>query len=121
MEVMNNRFFPEKRIRNARVVRPVSGQVFVWLAVMAIVGSLISCGFMISARQHFQAVAAGYDKESLRQQRTVLEDQLRKLELDLAQVSSPIELERRARQLGMDRPGVNSGRIRRPASERAGR
>ena len=118
---MNNRFFPEKRIRNARVVRPVSGRVFIWLAAIAVVGSVISCGFMISARQHFQAVAAGYDKESLRQQRAVLEEQLRKLELDLAQASSPIELERRARQLGMDRPEAISSRIRRPAAAKAGR
>ena len=118
---MNNRFFAQKQIKNARVVRPVSAKVFVWLAVIAIVGSLISCGFMISARQHFQAVTAGYDKESLRQQSAVLEEKVRKQELDLAQVSCPIEMERRARQLGMDRPGVNSGKIQRPSTERTGR
>ena len=118
---MNNRFFPEKRIRNARVVRPVSGRVFVWLAVTAVVGSLISCGFMISARQHFEAVTVGYEKESLRQQRGALEAQLRRLELELAQASSPAQLERRARQLGLDRPETKSTKIRRPSSERAGR
>jgi hypothetical protein len=121
IEVMNNRFFPEKQIRNARVVRPVSGRVFIWLAVVAVVGSLISCGFMISARQHFESIAAGYETESLKQQRAVLEEQVHKLELDLAQVTSPIELERRARQLGMDRPGVNPGKIRLPSSEKAAR
>jgi hypothetical protein len=103
------------------VVRPVSGRVFIWLAAVAVAGSIISCGFMISARQHFEAVTVGYEKESLRQQRAALEEQVRKLQVDLAQVTSPIELERRARQLGMDRPGVNSGKIRRPASGRAGR
>jgi hypothetical protein len=118
---MTDRFFPEKQIRNARVVRPVSGKVFVWLAVIAIAGSLISCGFMISARQHFESVTAGYEKESLRQQRSVLEEQLRKLELDLARASSPVELERRARQAGLDRPEVKSSKIRRPASETARR
>jgi len=120
-EVMNNRFFPEKQIRNARVVRPVSSRVFVWLGVIAVVGSLICCGFMISARQHFEAVTVGYEKEALRQQRAALEDQLRKLELDLAQASSPIELERRARQLGLERPQFKSSKIRRPASELMGR
>ena len=118
---MNNRFFPEKRIRNARVVRPVSGRVFVWLAVIAVVGSLISCGFMISARQHFESVTVGYEMESLRQQRAGLEEQLRRLELDMAQASSPVELERRARQLGLERPEIKSSKIRRPSSERTGR
>src|SRR5262245_20208411 len=119
MEVMNNRFFPQKQIRNARVVRPVSGKVFMWLAGIAVVGSLISCGFMISARQHFESVSLGYEKESLRQQRAALEEQLRKLELDLAQASSPAELQRRARLLGLDRP--ESGNIRRPATHNTSR
>ena len=118
---MNNRFFPEKRIRNARVVRPVSGRVFVWLALIAVVGSLISCGFMISARQHFESVTVGYEKEALRQQRGALEEQLRRLELDLAQASSPVELGRRAKQLGLDLPDMKSSKIRRPSSERPGR
>jgi hypothetical protein len=118
---MSNRFFPEKRIRNARVVRPVSGKVFVWLAVTAVVGSLISCGYMISARQHFESVAVGYETESLRQQRTALEEELRKLELDLAQASSAGELGRRASQLGLGRHEIKSVGIRRRASETPGR
>ena len=118
---MTNRFFPEKRIRNARVVRPVSGKIFVWLAVIAIGGSLISCGFLISARQHFESVTVGYEKESLRQQRAVLEEQLRKLELDMARASSPIELGRRAREIGLDRPQIRSRKIRQRASDQDGR
>jgi hypothetical protein len=118
---MNNRFFPEKQIKNSRVVRPVSGRVFVWLAVIAVAGAMISCGFMISARQHFESVAVGYESETLRQQRAAVEEQLRKLELELARTSAPIELERRARQLGLERPGIKSAKIRRPASETGGR
>jgi hypothetical protein len=118
---MTNRFFPEKQIRNARVVRPVSGKVFIWLAVIAVAGSLISCGFMISARQHFASVGVGYEKESLREKRVVLEEQLRELELDLARASSPVELERRARQVGLERPEMKSSKISRPPSETAGR
>jgi hypothetical protein len=118
---MTNRLFLEKKIRNARVVRPVSGKVFVWLAAIAIGGSLISCGFLISARQHFESVAVGYEKESLRQQRAALEEQLRKLELDLSRASSSLELERRARQAGLGRPELKADKIRRPASDTAGR
>ena len=76
---------------------------------------------MISARQHFESVNVGYEKESLRQKRVVLEEQLRELELDLARASSPVELERRARQVGLDRPEMKSSKIRRPASKAAGR
>jgi hypothetical protein len=117
---MTNRFFPDKQIRNARVVRPVSGKVFVWLAVIAVAGSLISLGFMISARQHFESVSVGYQNESLRQTRVGLEEQLHKLDLDLERVSSSGELARRARQMGLDRE-IKSSNIRRPASEMAGR
>jgi hypothetical protein len=118
---MTNRFFPEKRIRNARVVRPVSHKVFVWLAAIAIAGSVISCGFLVSARQHFESVTLGYEKESLREQRAALEEQLRKLELELSEASSPVEVGRRAKQAGLGRPEIKTGKIRRPASETAGR
>ncbi|HKV41489.1 MAG TPA: hypothetical protein VJX67_19945 [Blastocatellia bacterium] len=101
---MTDRFFPRMPIQNSRVVRPVSGRVFAWLAILAVGGTILSCGFMASARQHFQAVSMGYEREALRQQAVALENQVRKLDLERARISSPVELEKRARRQGLDRP-----------------
>jgi hypothetical protein len=98
---MTNRFFPEKNIRNARVARPVSGRVFVWLAIIAVAGALLSSGFVISGRQHFEAVSIGYESEELRQQAAELEERIRQLDLEYARVSSPVEIERAAQKIGL--------------------
>jgi len=115
---MTDRFFPDKKIRNARVVRPVSARVFVWLATLAVAGSILSCGFVISARQHFEAVNLGYEKEAIRLQEIQLDEKLRRLDLERARVSSPVELERRASEVGLRRPELQRAGIRRPASEK---
>ncbi|HWP44283.1 MAG TPA: hypothetical protein VNO14_13650, partial [Blastocatellia bacterium] len=70
---MSYKFFPDKRIRNSQVVRPVSNRIFAWLVIITVAGVLISCGFVISARQHFEAVALGYQTEELRRQAFQLE------------------------------------------------
>jgi hypothetical protein len=101
---MTDRFFPEKRIDNSRVARPVGVQVLLWLAAIAIAGALVSSGFVISARQHFEAIGLGYESEGLRKQADELEEKLRKLELERARALSPVELERRARQMGLEHP-----------------
>jgi hypothetical protein len=111
---MTDRFFPHKRIHNSRVARPISTHIFVWLAIIAVAGTLISCGFVISAGQHFDAVKIGYESEELRRQTTELEERKRQLETERARESSPIEIERRAKRLGMQRPGSGK-QIRRPA------
>ncbi|HWX42319.1 MAG TPA: hypothetical protein VN345_14305 [Blastocatellia bacterium] len=115
---MTDRYFPNKRISNARVVRPVSARVFVWLATLAVAGSILSCGFVISARQHFEAVTLGYEKEAIRLQEIQLDEKLRRLDLEKARASSPVELERRAKEAGLGRPELQTAAIRRPASER---
>ncbi|HVF91672.1 MAG TPA: hypothetical protein VNH22_16530 [Blastocatellia bacterium] len=118
---MTNRFFPEKQINNARVARPVSGRVFVWLAVIAVAGTLLSSGFVISARQHFQAVSLGYQSEELRRQASQLDEKRRQLELEHARATSPVEIERRAEKIGLKRPvpevrpDSQAKNIRRPA------
>jgi hypothetical protein len=111
---MTDRIFPRKQIRNSRVARPVSAHVFVWLAIIAVAGTLISTGFVISAGQHFDAVKIGYESEELRRQAAQLEDRKRQLETERARESSPIEIERRATQLGLQRPNSGDTRIRRP-------
>ena len=101
---MTDRFFPEKRISNVPVARPVSSRVMGWLAAIGVAGALLSCGFVISARQHFEAISIGYQSEELRRQSAQLEEKLRQLELDYARASSPVEIERRAQKLGLERP-----------------
>jgi hypothetical protein len=101
---MTNRFFPENQINNARVSRPVSGRVFLWLAVIAVAGTLLSSGFVISARQHFEAVSLGYQSEELRRQARQLDEKQKQLELEHARATSPVEIERRAGKIGLKRP-----------------
>lgn len=113
---MTNRFFPENRINNARVSRPVSGRVFLWLATIAVAGTLLSSGFVISARQHFEAVTLGYRSEELRRQATQLDEKRKQLELEHARATSPVEIERRAGKIGLKRPVPEL----RPDSQRPG-
>ena len=106
---MANRFYFDKGIRNSRVARPVSGRVFNWLTIIAAAGVLLSCGFVMSARKHFEAISVGYKGEEMRRQAAQLEEKLRALEMDYARESSPFEIERRARQLGLQRPETVQG------------
>lgn len=114
---MSYKFFPDKHIRNSRVARPVSTRVFAWLVIIAVAGTLISCGFVISARQHFEAVSLGYQTEELRRQAFRLEEKLRQIELEYARASSPVEIERRAKKIGLERLKNGSSKIRRPTSK----
>lgn len=111
---MTSRFYFEKQIPNARVARPVSGRIFAWLAIIALAGSLLCAGFVISGQQHFEAVSLGYKNEELRQKAVELEEKLRQLELDYARASSPVEVEQRAQEIGLQRPEAKVETIRRP-------
>jgi cell division protein FtsL len=101
---MTNRFYPDKQIRNTQVARPVSSRIFVWLTVIALAGALLSCGFVISARQHFATISTGYENEELRRQAAQLEEKRRQLELEYARLASPVEIERRAQKAGLSQP-----------------
>lgn len=113
---MSDRFFLNKGIRNSRVVRPVSARVFVWLAMAAVIGTVICTSFVVSARQHFEAVSAGYQREQLRQQAAVLQETLKRLNLERSEASSPATIERQAQKEGLQRPPLPVNNIRRPAS-----
>jgi hypothetical protein len=113
---MSYKFFPDKQIRNSQVARPVSSRVFAWLVIIAIAGGLIATGFVMSARQHFEAVSLGYETEELRRQLFQLEEKLRQIELEHARASSPVEIERRAKKIGLERLKPESPRIRRPTT-----
>src|SRR5713226_10407561 len=112
---MTDRFFPDKQISNETVARPVSSRVMGWLVSIGVAGALLSCGFVISARQHFEAISVGYQSEEMRRQSAQLEERFRQLELEYARASSPVEIERRAQKLGLERPDKKS-----PVGEESG-
>ena len=116
---MTNRFYPDKQIRNTQVARPVSSRIFVWLTVLALVGALLSCGFVISARQHFATISTGYENEELRRQAAQLEEKRRQLELEYARLASPVEIEKRAQKVGLAQPQSQPTNIRRPTNAEA--
>ncbi|MFL6277517.1 MAG: hypothetical protein ACJ74G_20225 [Blastocatellia bacterium] len=116
---MTNRFYPDKQIHNRQVARPVSGRIFVWLTVLALAGALLSCGFVISARQHFEAISTGYENEDLRRQAAQMEEKRRQLELEYARLASPVEIEKRAQKVGLAQPQNQPTGIRRPTNVEA--
>ncbi|MEK6299836.1 MAG: hypothetical protein AABO41_03870 [Acidobacteriota bacterium] len=101
---MADRFFPDKHIENAPVARPVSRRVLAWLGIVVVAGALVASGFIISARQHFEAISLGYQSEELRRQSTQLDEKLRQLELEYARAASPVEIEKRAKKIGLESP-----------------
>jgi len=100
---MTDRFFPDKQITNETVARPVSSRVVGWIVAISVAGALLGCGFVISARQHFEAISVGYQSEEMRRQSDLLQERLRQLELEYARAASPVEIERRAQKLGLER------------------
>jgi hypothetical protein len=98
---MIDRCYFAKRICNNHVERPISSRAFAWLAIIATIGAIISFGFVMGARQHFEAVALGYQTEQLRQQAQSLEIRKRQVELERARLASPIEIQKRALEMGL--------------------
>jgi hypothetical protein len=107
---MAYQYYRDKGIRNARVHRPISIRVFRWLTVITIAGVLLSCAFVIAARQHFQAISTGYQTEELRKHASQLDERVRQLELEYSRAASPFEIEKKAAELGLTRPEGNPGK-----------
>jgi hypothetical protein len=116
---MTDRLFVNKQIPNKRVARPVSRRAFVLLAVIAVIGSLVTFGFVLSAERHFAVVTLGYEGERLRRQAQELEEKLNRLEYERARAASPLELERRARSIGLERPSFKAGEDARNAGTKS--
>ncbi len=100
---MTYRYRQNTNIRNAVAPRAVSSRVRSWFVIVAIAGLILAAGFIISARKHFEAVEVGYQSEELRRKANELSDRLRQLQLEYARASSPIELEKRAKRMGLER------------------
>ena len=62
---------------------------------------LLSAGFVMAARQQIVAVQYGYETEKLRREREALLDEQGRLLVALEERSSPAQLERAARELGL--------------------
>ncbi|HZI19150.1 MAG TPA: hypothetical protein VEY09_11190 [Pyrinomonadaceae bacterium] len=70
--------------------------------VLLLAGCLVlTAGFILAVRQQILAVELGYKTEALRRERERLTDEQRLLLLALGERSSPAQLERAARELGM--------------------
>ena len=115
---MTYRYHHNKGIRNATVHRPVNPRVFKWLTVIAVAGALLSCAFVMAARQHFQAISIGYQTEDLRKQSSQLDEKIRQLELDYSRAASPFEIEKRAAELGLTRAEGNPGKSNATATKK---
>ncbi|HEV2708510.1 MAG TPA: hypothetical protein VGV59_21530 [Pyrinomonadaceae bacterium] len=62
---------------------------------------LLAGGFVVAARQQFAAVQYGYRSEALRRERDRLLEEQRRLRFALEQRNAPGELERAAREMGL--------------------
>lgn len=76
---------------------------------------MLAVGFILAARQKIVAVQYGYLTESLRRERESLLDEQKRLLLTLEEHSSPAQLERAAREIGLQptvaaQLGVNARR-----------
>lgn len=80
---------------------------------------LLAAGFIIAARQQIVAVQYGYRTEALRREREKLMEEQRHLRLALEENSSPAQLERAARELGMQPTRATQIEARFETQERA--
>ena len=91
---------PSKQ-RNARIVRENDRDGFLRFGLLLFCGLGVASGFVYAGRQHFAALNYGYDTESLRRERDQLIEEHHRYLLQREESSSPVRLERAARQLGM--------------------
>lgn len=71
------------------------------LALLLACGLVLASGFVYAAGQHFAAVQYGYKSEELRREQAELLEEHRRLMLERQQASTPENLGRAARGIGM--------------------
>ena len=86
---------------NFTVRRERDGRALSRLVLLLCCGLMLSGGFVYAAGQRFHAVRYGYQSEELRRERDRLLEEQRRLLLAREQATSPVRLERAARDLGM--------------------
>lgn len=90
-----------QRHHNFGVRRERDRRALVRQALLLACCLLLAGGFVIAARQQFAAVQYGYRSEQLRREREQLLEEQRRLRLALEENSSPVQLERAAREIGL--------------------
>ncbi len=95
------RRIPPQR-HNSIVRREHDRQTLVCLMIVLLCGLALAGGFVRATAQHVSAVRYGYRSEELRRERARLLEQQRQLHLALNEVASPVNLERAAREIGLE-------------------
>lgn len=88
--------YPNPYVRRERDRRALRRQMILMAGCL-----VLAAGFVVAVRQQILAVDYGYKTEALRREREQLLDEQRRLLLALEERSSPAQLERAARELGM--------------------
>ena len=104
---MTQRYFYNQQIRNAPIRRRLDRRFVVWVMVAACVGSVLTFGYVYSARCHFAAIELGYQTQQLRAELDERAERRRVLEVERARARAPEQVERRARRLGLRAPELN--------------
>jgi cell division protein FtsL len=87
--------------RNFTITRERDGRASSRLALLFLCGLVLAGGFVFAAKQHFAAVSYGYKSEELRRERARLLEEQRRLILEREAATSPVNLERAAREIGL--------------------
>lgn len=87
-------------------------------AVLLACGVVLAFGFVVAARQQFAAIRYGYQNEELRREREQLLAEQRRLLYMLEERSSPAQLERAARQIGLQPTRASQIGVAAPKDER---
>jgi len=77
-------------------------QTLVRLMIVLLCGLALAGGFVRATAQHVSAIRYGYRSEELRRERARLLEQQHQLHLALNEVASPVNLERAARDIGLE-------------------
>ena len=88
--------YPNPYVRRERDPRALRRQMILLAGCL-----VLAAGFVAAVRQQILAVDYGYKTEELRRERERLLDERKLLMLELGKRTSPAELERAARELGM--------------------
>lgn len=87
--------------QNFTIRRERDGRMFSRLLILLLCGVILSGGFLFAASKHFKAINYGYKNEQLRKERERLLEEQRRLIAERESATSPVNLERAARQIGM--------------------
>ena len=94
------RRYPQQ-LPNYVVHRERDRRSFTRLIALLCCGILLTAGFVHAAGRHFAAVQLGYHNEQLRQERSRLLEEQRRLLLAYEEAASPVRLEQAARRAGL--------------------